>query len=115
MLVCTGFAAPSATEKLGKISFNRRDIGAEDVQIEILFCGVCHSDLHFARNEWKATVYPACPGHEIIGRVIKVGAEVAKVKIGDQVGVGCMVDSCRECDACKRGLEQYCKVGNVGT
>jgi len=115
MLVCTGFAAPSATEKLGKISFNRRDIGARDVQIEILFCGVCHSDLHFARNEWKATVYPACPGHEIIGRVAAIGAEVTKFKIGDQVGVGCMVDSCRSCDACKRGLEQYCRAGNVGT
>jgi uncharacterized zinc-type alcohol dehydrogenase-like protein len=115
MLVCTGFAAPSATEKLGKISFNRRDVGPKDVQIEILFCGVCHSDLHFARNEWKATVYPACPGHEIIGRVAAVGAEVAKFKTGDQVGVGCMVDSCRTCDACKRGLEQYCRKGNVGT
>jgi len=115
MLVCTGFAAPSATEKLGKISFNRRDIGARDVQIEILFCGVCHSDLHFARNEWKATVYPACPGHEIIGRVAAIGAEVTKFKIGDQVGVGCMVDSCRSCDACKAGLEQYCRAGNVGT
>lgn len=115
MLVCTGFAAQSATEKLAPFSFNRRDLGAKDVQIEILFCGVCHSDLHFARNEWKATVYPACPGHEIIGRVAKVGAEVVKFEIGDQVGVGCMVDSCRVCDACKRGLEQYCKVGNTGT
>jgi uncharacterized zinc-type alcohol dehydrogenase-like protein len=115
MLVCTGFAAPSATEKLAPFTFNRRDLGPRDVQIDILFCGVCHSDLHFARNEWKATVYPACPGHEIVGRVAKVGAEVRKFEVGDQVGVGCMVDSCRTCDSCSRGLEQYCRVGNTGT
>jgi len=115
MLVCTGFAAPSATEKLGKISFNRRDVGATDVQIEILFCGVCHSDLHFARNEWNFTVYPACPGHEIVGKVVKAGAEVTKFKLGDHVGVGCLVDSCRTCSACQRGLEQYCEKGQIGT
>jgi uncharacterized zinc-type alcohol dehydrogenase-like protein len=115
MLVCTGFAAPSATEKLGKITFNRRDLGAEDVQIEIKFCGVCHSDLHFARNEWKFTQYPACPGHEIVGVVVKTGAEVTKFKLGDRVGVGCLVDSCRSCAACKKGLEQYCERGGVGT
>ncbi len=115
MLVCTGFAAPSATEKLAPFRFNRRDVGPRDVQIDILFCGVCHSDLHFARNEWKVTVYPACPGHEIVGRVAKVGEEVRKFAVGDQVGVGCMVDSCRSCDACRQGLEQYCRVGNTGT
>jgi uncharacterized zinc-type alcohol dehydrogenase-like protein len=115
MLVCTGFAAPSATEALGPISFNRRDVGARDVKIEILFCGVCHSDLHFARNEWHFTVYPACPGHEIVGRVTEVGAEVTGFKLGDNAGVGCLVDSCRTCSACVQGLEQYCEKGQVGT
>jgi uncharacterized zinc-type alcohol dehydrogenase-like protein len=115
MLVCTGFAAPSATEQLGKITFNRRDVGPRDVQIEILFCGICHSDLHFARNEWRYTVYPACPGHEIVGQVVKAGAEVSKFKLGDKVGVGCLVDSCRVCSACTQGLEQYCERGAVGT
>jgi uncharacterized zinc-type alcohol dehydrogenase-like protein len=115
MLVCTGFAAPSATEPLEKISFNRRDVGPKDVQIKILFCGICHSDLHFVRNEWKFTVYPACPGHEIVGQVVKLGPEVSKFKLGDQVGVGCLVDSCRRCSACMEGLEQYCERGQVGT
>jgi uncharacterized zinc-type alcohol dehydrogenase-like protein len=115
MLVCTGFAAQSASEALGPFKFDRRDVGPQDVQIEILFCGVCHSDLHFARNEWKFTVYPAVPGHEIVGRVTSVGAEVTKFKTGDRVGVGCMVDSCRTCSACKEGLEQYCEVSQVGT
>jgi hypothetical protein len=104
MLVCTGFAAPSAAEPLGPYAFNRRDIGAQDVRIEILFCGVCYSDLHFARNEWRFTVYPCVPGHEIVGRVAEVGPEVTKYKIGDHVGVGCIVDSCRRCLACKEGF-----------
>jgi uncharacterized zinc-type alcohol dehydrogenase-like protein len=97
------------------MTFNRRDTGENDVKIEILYCGVCHSDLHFARNEWHFTVYPAVPGHEIVGRVAEVGAKVAGFKVGDTVGVGCMVDSCRTCSACKEGLEQYCEAGNVGT
>jgi alcohol dehydrogenase (NADP+) len=96
-------------------SFNRRDVGKQDVRIEILFCGVCRSDLHFARNEWRFTTYPCIPGHEIVGRVADVGAEVAKFKVDDKVGVGCIVDSCRKCPACKEGLEQYCEVGMVGT
>ncbi len=115
MLTCTGFAADSPTAPLGPITFNRRDVGANDVQIEILFCGVCHSDLHFARDEWHFTVYPACPGHEIVGRVTHVGAGVSTYKIGDNVGVGCMVESCRQCASCKEGLEQYCERGMVGT
>jgi len=115
MFVCTGFAAQGASEPLGPHSFNRRDVGSRDVRIEILFCGVCHSDLHFARNEWRFTTYPCIPGHEIIGRVAELGAGVAKFKVGDQVGVGCMVDSCRKCPACREGLEQYCEVGNVLT
>jgi alcohol dehydrogenase (NADP+) len=115
MFVCTGFAAQSATEPLAAYSFNRRDVGKQDVQIEILYCGVCHSDLHFARNEWRFTTYPCVPGHEIIGRVTKVGSEVVNFRINDNVGVGCIVDSCRKCSACKAGLEQYCEVGMTGT
>ncbi len=115
MLTCTGFAAASPTTPLAPITFNRRDVGTDDVQIEILYCGVCHSDLHFARDEWHFTVYPAVPGHEIIGRVASVGAGVSKYKVGEYVGVGCMVDSCRTCPSCVEGLEQYCDKGNVGT
>ncbi len=114
MFVCTGFAAQSAKEPLAPFTFNRRDVGEKDVQIDILFCGVCHSDIHYARNEWRFTAYPACPGHEIVGKVAEVGAKVTKFKVGDKVGVGCMVDSCRKCSACQAGLEQYCD-GMVGT
>ncbi len=115
MLTCTGFGAQSATDPLQPLTFARRDVGDKDVKIEILFCGVCHSDLHFARNEWHFTVYPAVPGHEIVGRVSAVGAGVTRHKVGDRVGVGCLVDSCRHCDPCKHGLEQYCEKGQVGT
>jgi alcohol dehydrogenase (NADP+) len=90
-------------------------VGKNDVKIKILFCGVCHSDLHFARDEWHFTVYPAVPGHEIVGQVVALGSEVKDFKLGDQVGVGCMVDSCRQCASCKEGLEQYCEVGMTGT
>jgi uncharacterized zinc-type alcohol dehydrogenase-like protein len=100
-----------SNEPLGPFSFKRRDPGATDVQIEILYCGVCHSDLHQARNEWHNTVYPCLPGHEIIGRVTKTGADVTRCKPGDLAGVGCMVDSCRVCAACREGLEQYCEKG----
>ncbi len=110
-----GFATQSATSPLGPFSFERREPGPHDVQIEILFCGVCHSDLHTARNEWTNTIYPCVPGHEIVGRVTKVGSEVSKFKEGDVAGVGCIVDSCRRCSACKEGLEQYCEVGMTGT
>jgi uncharacterized zinc-type alcohol dehydrogenase-like protein len=115
MLDCTGFGTPSAQEPLAKLAFKRRDVGKDDVKIEILYCGVCHSDLHFARNEWHFTVYPAVPGHEIVGRVAQVGSEVRDFKLGDHVGVGCIVDSCRTCASCKQGLEQYCEVGMTGT
>jgi uncharacterized zinc-type alcohol dehydrogenase-like protein len=115
MLTCTGFATTAADKPLAPFTFNRRDVGAQDVRIEIAFCGVCHSDLHFARNEWHFTQYPAVPGHEIVGRVTHVGPDVTKFKIGDRVGVGCMVDSCRTCASCKEGLEQYCEVGQIGT
>jgi alcohol dehydrogenase (NADP+) len=105
----TGYATHSSTSPLQPFSFDRRNPGPHDVQIEILFCGVCHSDLHTARNEWTNTTYPVVPGHEIAGRVTKVGAQVRKFKEGDLAAVGCMVDSDRTCAACKAGLEQYCE------
>lgn len=103
-----GYAAQSATTPLSPFSFERRDPGPTDVQIDILFCGVCHSDLHTARNEWKNAVYPLVPGHEIVGRVLKVGKDVKGFKEGDLAGVGCLVDSCRDCVDCNEGLEQFC-------
>jgi uncharacterized zinc-type alcohol dehydrogenase-like protein len=106
-----GYAAQSATSKLGPFAFTRRDVGPSDVQIDILYCGVCHSDVHMAKNEWGATVYPVVPGHEIVGRVTAVGSAVKGFAPGDIAGVGCLVDSCRECDNCKKGLEQYCQRG----
>ena len=109
------YAAKSAATPIGPWSINRREPKPHDVQIDILYCGVCHSDLHTARNEWGGTIYPCVPGHEIVGRVTKIGDHVKKYKVGDVVGVGCMVDSCRECDNCKEGLEQYCSGGMVGT
>ena len=108
-----GYAANSATTPLAPFSFERRDPGPHDVQIEILYCGVCHSDLHTARNEWTNTTYPVVPGHEIVGRVSKVGSGVKKFKVGDLAGVGCLVDSCGHCASCKDGLENYCE--NVPT
>ncbi len=111
MFACTGYATNGAKEPLAPFSINRRDPGATDVQIEILFCGVCHSDLHQARDEWHNTIYPCLRGHEIVGRVTKTGTEVARFKAGDLVGVGCMVDSCRTCASCRAGLEQYCENG----
>ncbi len=102
------YAAHSAKEPLSFLKFDRREVGPKDVQVEILFCGVCHSDLHTARNEWQNAVYPVVPGHEIVGRVTSVGAEVKTFKVGDLAGVGCLVDSCRVCEDCTDGLEQYC-------
>lgn len=115
MLASSGYGATSATEPLSKMDFERRDPQPDDVQIDILYCGVCHSDLHTARNEWHNTVYPVVPGHEIVGRVTKVGNQVTRFKEGDLVGVGCMVDSCQHCSACDESLEQYCENGFVGT
>ncbi|MDQ2101062.1 MAG: NAD(P)-dependent alcohol dehydrogenase [Tychonema bourrellyi B0820] len=102
------YAAQNATNPLAPFNFQRREVGQHDVQIEILYCGVCHSDLHIVRNEWQNTAYPCVPGHEIVGRVIKVGAHVKKFKEGDTAGVGCMVDSCRTCANCEEDLEQFC-------
>jgi uncharacterized zinc-type alcohol dehydrogenase-like protein len=103
-----GYAASSATAPLAPFRFQRRDPRPDDVVIDILYCGICHSDLHTARNDWGGTTYPVVPGHEIIGRVAAVGPEVTKFQVGDRVGVGCMVDSCFHCDACDDGEEQYC-------
>lgn len=108
MFSCVGYAASSATAPLQPFSFERRDCGPHDVQIDITHCGVCHSDIHTVRSEWGESAYPCVPGHEIIGRVVKTGAEVSRFKTGDLVGVGCMVNSCRHCPSCDAGLEQYC-------
>jgi uncharacterized zinc-type alcohol dehydrogenase-like protein len=105
------YAAQSATDALAPFSFQRRDVQAHDVQIDISYCGVCHSDIHQARNEWGGSIYPMVPGHEIVGRVIKTGDQVKKFAVGDLVGVGCFVDSCRNCAQCNAGQEQYCEKG----
>ncbi|MFC6297304.1 alcohol dehydrogenase catalytic domain-containing protein [Pseudomonas sp. CCM 7893] len=115
MYTAIGYAAQSATTPLAPMSFERRSPRADDVAIEILYCGVCHSDIHQARNEWGIAVYPLMPGHEIVGKVTAVGASVTAHKVGDLVGVGCMVDSCRHCDACHADLEQYCLEGPTMT
>ncbi|MDU8924954.1 NAD(P)-dependent alcohol dehydrogenase [Pasteurellaceae bacterium LIM206] len=109
-----GFAAPNATSPLAFHSFERRDLRADDVEISIEYCGVCHSDLHMARNDWGMSIYPLVPGHEIIGRVKAIGKDVTKFKVGDLVGVGCMVDSCQHCEPCRHHLEQYCN-GMIAT
>ena len=106
-----GYAATSATAPLAPFTFERRTPGDRDVQITIDFCGVCHSDIHFTRNEWGVTTYPCVPGHEIIGRVVKVGKDVKKFKEGQRVGVGCFVNSCGKCANCKSGHENYCEAG----
>src|SRR5688500_10929710 len=105
------YAAQTAETPLAPFAIARRDPLPTDVAIEILYCGVCHSDLHQARNEWHNTVYPCVPGHEIVGRVVTAGSKVTKFKEGDIAAVGCMVGSCRTCDTCKQGLEQYCTNG----
>ncbi|CAN5183528.1 NAD(P)-dependent alcohol dehydrogenase [soil metagenome] len=113
MSATTSYAAQTATGPLAPFTIERRSPKPHDVQIEILYCGVCHSDLHFARNEWGMTIFPVVPGHEIVGRVTAVGSDVKKFKEGDLAGIGCLVDSCRECDNCKEGLEQFCAEGAI--
>ena len=110
-----GYAAFEADAPLRPYRFARRELRADDIAIEILYCGVCHSDLHMARNDWGETVYPLVPGHEIVGRVIGTGAEVSRFTEGDRVAVGCMVDSCRTCDQCLKGEEQFCRDGVTET
>lgn len=109
-----GYAAHAAKSPLAPYNFERREPRSDDVVIEILYCGVCHSDLHHVNEDWT-TNYPVVPGHEIIGRVLSVGKEVTRFKVGDHVGVGCMVDSCQHCNPCQAGLEQYCEEGNTLT
>ena len=110
-----GYAARDASTPLAPLEFQRRDLREHDVRIDVQFCGVCHSDLHQARDEWRNTMYPVVPGHEIVGRVTEVGPGVTGFKVGQLVGVGCLVDSCRTCPSCAEGLEQYCENGFVGT
>ncbi|HEY5535351.1 MAG TPA: NAD(P)-dependent alcohol dehydrogenase [Ignavibacteria bacterium] len=115
MIKVKGYAAQSAKLDLAPWNFERREAGPHDVQFEILYCGVCHSDLHQVRDEWGGSIFPMVPGHELVGKVVKVGNHVNKFKAGDLVGVGCMVDSCRTCDNCKDRLEQFCENGNSMT
>ena len=110
-----GYAALSPVSPLAPFRFDRRALRANDVAMEVLYCGVCHTDLHMARNDWGWSVYPIVPGHEIIGRVAEVGRDVTRFKAGDAVAVGCMVDSCQECDQCRKGEEQLCRDGNTLT
>ncbi|MNK62304.1 NADP-dependent alcohol dehydrogenase C 2 [compost metagenome] len=115
MIATKGYAAQSPTTDLAPWNFERREVGPHDVQFEILFCGVCHSDLHQIKNDWFPGIFPMVPGHEIVGRVVKVGDHVKNFKVGDLAGTGCMVDACMVCENCKQDLEQYCLEGNTQT
>jgi uncharacterized zinc-type alcohol dehydrogenase-like protein len=115
MIPVNSYAAMSSNTPLEAYNFERRAVGPDDVQIDILFCGVCHSDLHQVKNEWGGSQYPMVPGHEIVGTVLSVGTNVTKFKVGDLAGVGVMVDSCKTCKTCAQDLEQYCEEGFVGT
>ncbi|KQK26699.1 hydroxyacid dehydrogenase [Chryseobacterium aquaticum] len=109
------YGTESKDADLQELNIERREPTSKDVEIEILYCGVCHSDLHTARNDWGGTMYPSVPGHEIVGKITRVGSDVTKFKVGDLAGVGCIVDSCGTCESCKQDLEQYCQTGFVGT
>lgn len=113
--IIKAYGADNAQANLKQMDIERRICGDDDVKIDITYCGVCHSDIHTVRNDWKGSKYPVVPGHEIVGRVTEIGKNVTRFKIGDLVGVGCMVDSCQECSACKEDLEQFCENGMVGT
>ncbi len=115
MLQTKGYAVQSAESGFAPFEFERRELNSKDVLIEIMYCGVCHSDIHQAHNDWGNSIYPMVPGHEIVGRVARVGAEVTKFKVGDYAGVGCFVDSCRTCANCRQGTEQFCQVHGVQT
>ena len=114
-MISKGYAVKSAKAPLENYSFERRELREKDVQLEILYAGICHSDIHQAREEWGPAIFPMVPGHEIVGKVTAVAAGVSKFKVGDLIGVGVFVDSCRKCDSCKAGLEQYCIEGMTGT
>ncbi|NBX68269.1 MAG: NAD(P)-dependent alcohol dehydrogenase [Proteobacteria bacterium] len=115
MISVKGYAAQTATSALAPFSFERRELGPKDILIDIEYCGICHSDIHQARNEWGGSIFPMVPGHEIVGRVSQIGSQVSQFKMGDAAGVGCLVDSCRTCPSCKDDEEQYCEGGMVGT
>ncbi len=115
MLPTTGYAALTAKAPLQPFSFDRRDLGPHDVLIKISHCGICHSDIHQARDEWGGSIFPMVPGHEIVGTVSRIGSAVKRFRIGETTGVGCFVDSCRACGACREGLEQYCEAGMLLT
>jgi uncharacterized zinc-type alcohol dehydrogenase-like protein len=115
MPTVTAYATPAAKAPFEKTTIERRQVGPKDVRIEIAYAGICHSDIHTGRDEWGAATYPLVPGHEIAGTVAEVGAEVTTHRVGDRVGVGCLVNSCRECEHCRRGLEQYCLGKSIGT
>ena len=115
MIATKGYAAQNEKTPLAPWTFERREVGPHDVQFDILFCGVCHSDLHQIRNDWFPGIFPMVPGHEIVGRVVKVGDHVTKFKVGDLAGTGCLVDSCQKCENCKKDLEQYCLEGSTQT
>jgi len=115
MFTTSAYACDDGSSPMKLATIKRRDPGPRDVEIEIEFCGVCHSDIHTARAEWAGSLYPCVPGHEIVGHVTAVGDHVSAFKVGDTVGVGCMVDSCQGCASCDEGLEQYCENGMTGT
>lgn len=115
MTTIKAYGATASTEELKPLDIQRRAVGAADVKIDITYCGVCHSDIHTVRNDWKGSTYPVIPGHEIIGRVTEVGANVSHYKVGDLVGVGCLVDSCQTCNSCEQDLEQFCEKGATFT
>jgi uncharacterized zinc-type alcohol dehydrogenase-like protein len=115
MIPTNAYAAQSAVSPLAPFRFERRNPGPKDIQIEILYCGVCHSDIHQVRDEWGGSIFPMVPGHEIVGKITHVGEKVTRFKVGDLAGIGCFVDSCRTCSNCRSGLEQYCEEGMVGT
>ena len=115
MLATRGYATQGPKSELAPFHFERREPGPDDILIEILYCGICHTDIHQARNEWGMSMYPMVPGHEIVGRAARVGSNVRNFKVGDTVGVGCFVDSCRDCPDCDGGEEQFCEKGRVMT
>lgn len=111
MIKAHGYAASTATSALAPIEFERREPGSHDLVLELLYCGICHSDIHYARNEWGYSRFPIVPGHEMVGRVTSIGSEVSNFKVGDLAGIGCFIDSCRQCPSCQDNEEQYCEKG----
>ena len=115
MNLITAYGAIESKGSIKKIQINRRDTTENDIEIDILYCGICHSDIHQVNNDWGGSQYPIIPGHEIVGKILSIGSKVNKFKVGDLVGVGCLVDSCHTCSSCNDDLEQYCEAGFTGT